>query len=154
MTRTLNLGPKSPDYMQRSLLKVMLGGIYQGLTSGAKAFKGGDYWQVGGEFLLQDNETLWCHRMTNTRDHAEVPVLRKVVGLDEERPPLKKRWSVTNGAVRRSLSLRRQSWRKRSRSRSQERKGKEVNGAQDAIKEEDKENIPVAERSSEVSVQS
>lgn len=145
MARTLNLGHNTPDYMQKPLIRVMLASVYQGLSQGTKAFKGGDYYQVGGEFLFENDEATWCHRMTNTRDHAEVPELRGVLGLDEKRAPLKKRWSLSNGSVRRSLSLRRQSWRKRSssRSRSGERKRTE-NGrsGDDSIREEEeKENF-------------
>ena len=66
------------------------------------------------------------HRMRNTRDHAEVPVLRKWVGLDEEEIPRRKRWSVglleTGGGIKRSLSRRRESW-SRSRSRNGRREG-------------------------------
>lgn len=62
--------------------------------------------QVGGEFLFEsenregetpspaeENKELgdeveervtWCHRMRNTRDHAEIPELREVLGLDPE----------------------------------------------------------------------
>ena len=86
-----------------------------------KAFSGGDYKQVGGEFLFEplgeimtspvgspmdesskkelgmpspvgiqpgqldkteEKRVTWCHRMRNTRDHAEVPELREVLGLD------------------------------------------------------------------------
>ena len=53
--------------------------------------------------------------MKNTRDHAEIPELRKVIGLDGEAPPTR-RWSTN---LKRSLSNRRQSW---SRSRSRTRK--------------------------------
>ncbi len=44
--------------------------------------KGGDYKQVGGEFLWESGEVVWCHRMRNTRDHAEIQVLRDRLGLD------------------------------------------------------------------------
>ncbi|MCJ1412717.1 hypothetical protein MMC19_006815 [Ptychographa xylographoides] len=106
MTRTLTLGDHRPDYMQKSLMSVMLQSIYQGLTKGRQAFRGGDYWQVGGEFLFEDGEAVWCHRMQNTRDHAEVPELRKQLGLDDQRPPARKRWSTLgNSSLVRKLSL-------------------------------------------------
>lgn len=97
---------------------------------GGKIWKGGDYQQVGGEFLFEpldmntpiqspdgeeqrrvgdekingylghgigeeEKRITWCHRMRNTRDHAETPELREVLGLDGEGIPgkSKKRWS-------------------------------------------------------------
>lgn len=77
----------------------MLKSIYQGVMSGRGAMKGGDYKQVGGEFLFEDGVVTWCHRMRNTRDHAEIPVLRKALGLEGrgERPVMRKRWSTGLG---------------------------------------------------------
>ena len=117
MTRTLDLGPKSPEYMQKSLLSVMLTSFVQSLKSGWSATKGGDYRQVGGEFLFEDGKVTWGHRMRNTRDHAEIPELRKVLGLDDTIPPMRKTWTSSVG---RALSNRRQSW---SRSSSRIRRG-------------------------------
>ncbi|KAI9753057.1 MAG: hypothetical protein M4579_005356 [Chaenotheca gracillima] len=81
MTRTLTLGPK-PEYMRISLLTAMVTSVVQGLRQGTGATKAGDVKQVGGEFLFEDGVVTWCHRMRNTRDHAEVPKLRLVMGLD------------------------------------------------------------------------
>jgi hypothetical protein len=131
MTRTLDLGSR-PEYMRASLANVMLQSVVQSLKhlKGGKAFQGGDYSQVGGEFLfepfnlntplsspapgIEENKQLgdhgllgaagvggeekrvtWCHRMKNTRDHAEIPELREVLGLDGVGVPGKdkKRWS-------------------------------------------------------------
>ena len=117
---------------------------------GGKALKGGDYQQVGGEFLFEplegcvdtpspltspaderekqlgfggldgqvgeEKRVTWCHRMRNTRDHAEIPELREVLGLDGEGLPGKdiKRWRKAlrerkgtgfSSAGRRSTSL-------------------------------------------------
>ena len=119
MTRTLDLGSKSPEYMQKSLLSVMLASLCQSLKSGRGATKGGDYRQVGGEFLFEDGNVTWGRRMKNTRDHAEIPELRKVLGLDGERPPMRETWTTSVG---KALSHRRQNW---SRSRSRTRPGKE-----------------------------
>ncbi|KAI4146211.1 MAG: hypothetical protein LQ340_006008 [Diploschistes diacapsis] len=143
MISTKSLGPKRPAYQQRSLISISLESIYQGLSRGRQAFKGGDFWQVGGEFLIEREEVRWCHRMTSTRDHTEVPELRRVLGLDDAGPPPRpKRWSMGPGVVlglgsgsgnggeglhsgsggmKRSLSLRSRSWR-RGGSRSTERK--------------------------------
>ena len=136
-----------PDYQQRSILSISIESIFQGLSRGRNALKGGDFWQVGGEFLIKDGETLWCHRMSSTRDHTEVPELRKILGLDDgARIPLRKRWS-SNGGVRRSLSLRSPSWR--SRSRGAGRKISYEKLLEDKM-EEDKENQPSGNDTAEV----
>lgn len=46
----------------------------------------------GGEG--EDKVVTWCHRMRNTRDHAEVPELMEVLGLDGDGRPVgdKERW--------------------------------------------------------------
>jgi hypothetical protein len=46
-------------------------------------FQGGGWWWVGGEFLIKEGRVVWCHRMQNYRDHAEVEVLKKLVGADQ-----------------------------------------------------------------------
>ena len=50
----------------------------------------------GGHLGVQGEEkrVTWCHRMRNTRDHAEIPELREVLGLDGEGLPGndRKRW--------------------------------------------------------------
>ncbi|KAK3296819.1 AhpC/TSA antioxidant enzyme-domain-containing protein [Chaetomium fimeti] len=42
----------------------------------------------------EDKVVTWCHRMQNTRDHAEVPELMEVLGLDGDGRPVgdKERW--------------------------------------------------------------
>lgn len=42
----------------------------------------------------EDKVVTWCHRMKNTRDHAEVPELMEVLGLDGDGRPVedKERW--------------------------------------------------------------
>ncbi|TVY44518.1 Thioredoxin-like protein [Lachnellula subtilissima] len=133
MLRTLNLGAH-PEYMRRSLMSAMVTSFVQSLKQikGGKAFQGGGYHQVGGEFLFEpvnmatpicspdvsnaDNErkmlgeggglgvgeekrVTWCHRMRNTRDHAEIPELREVLGLDGCGVPggNKRRWTLALG---------------------------------------------------------
>lgn len=126
MTMTLNLGPKNPGYMQRSMLSVALQSIVQEFKSGRKMLSGGDFRQVGGEFLFENGRVLWCHRMKNTRDHAEIPDVRKQLGLDGALPPKRDRWSTAGlgQGLGRKLSERRRSWGgSRSRSRNTE-KGK------------------------------
>ena len=48
--------------------------------------RGGPALQVGGEFLFEDGQLIWCHRMKHIRDHAETKTLRKVMDMDEETP--------------------------------------------------------------------
>ena len=112
MTSTLALGPKTPEYMHRSLTSVIVSSIVQGLKSGRKMLSGGNSRQVGGEFVFLGGKVVWCQRMRNTRDHAEIAVIRQKLGLDGERPPQRDRWSsvgLTQGLGRR-LSERRRSW--------------------------------------------
>ncbi|KAL9108208.1 MAG: hypothetical protein Q9227_006945 [Pyrenula ochraceoflavens] len=89
MTKTLSLGKRDPAYIQHSLLT----GVWQSVVQGIKrvgegdVLKAGDMRQVGGEFLLETDERagkekfVWCHRMRNTRDHAEIEELKDVLGL-------------------------------------------------------------------------
>jgi AhpC/TSA antioxidant enzyme len=115
MTRTLTLGER-PEYIRKSLLRGIVEGFVQGLkqVKGGLATKAGDFKQVGGEFLFEpvggvaesplvtpisedgeEKQITWCHRMRKTRDHAEIPELREVLGLDGAGIPGKdrRRWS-------------------------------------------------------------
>ena len=120
MTKTLSLGKKDPDYIQHSLLA----GAWQSVIQGIKrigegdVLKAGDMRQVGGEFLLEfdgsKEKVTWCHRMRNTRDHAEIDELKGVIGLDRPShhntekslpPQPQRRWtSSATGVLRRSMS--------------------------------------------------
>jgi hypothetical protein len=101
MACTLNLGRHSPEYINHSLAAGVLKSFVQAVRRVCEgdAFKAGDMRQVGGEFLFEitgetrdrhDEEkhptvrVAWCHRMSNTRDHSEVDVIRMVLGLDSE----------------------------------------------------------------------
>lgn len=57
---------------------------------------GGDFKQVGGEFLFQEGKVTWCHRMRSTRDHAELPIVREQLGMDDTPAPQRKRWSAAS----------------------------------------------------------
>ncbi|KMU86143.1 hypothetical protein CIHG_03931 [Coccidioides immitis H538.4] len=93
MTRTLTLGPM-PDYLRHSTFSLVIKGIRQGLgrTFNGDALKSGNMAQVGGEFFFeigpkkenekQDITVTWCHRMKTTRDHIEVPALKRVMGFE------------------------------------------------------------------------
>ena len=56
-------------------------------------FRGGNIMQVGGEFLFEDGQVVWCHRMKNFRNHevertraplssfrTELPIWNAVLG--------------------------------------------------------------------------
>ncbi|KAF2710239.1 hypothetical protein K504DRAFT_466657 [Pleomassaria siparia CBS 279.74] len=128
MTRTLNLG-KKPNYIQSNLFVTSLQSVVQSLKMGDKALKGGNYKQVGGEFLFENGECRWVHRMRNTRDHAEVEVIRGVIGLDVQKPPMRKRWShgikeeKENGGRLRSASWGRKMGRSKSKAAKENKEG-------------------------------
>jgi len=100
MGKTLDLGSRKPEYIQQAAWKSVVSSVWQGVSwkHGGFATKGGDFWQVGGEWLFQKVvekggedpsgsgeekwEVKWYHRMQNTRDHAELPEIRRVLGLD------------------------------------------------------------------------
>ncbi|PQE21053.1 fmHP protein [Rutstroemia sp. NJR-2017a WRK4] len=138
MMRTLSMGPR-PEYQRRGTMLGMAQSVMQSLKQikGGKLLQGGDYQQVGGEFLFEpvqmatpisspavglpeyerkmqasggilgngselgeqqgyeEKKITWCHRMKNTRDHAEIPEIREVLGFDDigEGGKDKKRWS-------------------------------------------------------------
>lgn len=112
MTKTLALGTR-PSYLRRSMASNIAASVVQGLgqLKAGLATRSGDQRQVGGEFLFEpadlaspvpevpegwgkgDGEEYgaeekrvgWCHRMRTTRDHAEVDVLKKVLGVESRR---------------------------------------------------------------------
>lgn len=122
MTRTLNLG-KKPNYIHSNLFVTSVQSIVQSLKTGDKALKGGDFKQVGGEFLFENGKCMWVHRMRNTRDHAEIEDLRRVIGLDDAKPPMRKRWS--HGIKEMKPGKPRSSSWGRARSKSKSKAGKE-----------------------------
>nr|POE63732.1 thioredoxin-like protein aaed1 [Quercus suber] len=92
MVVNLNVGTRRPEYMQ----DISLGAWAMGQVTQVRAsmkesggirkrdvLRGGHPMQIGGEFLIDDGEAVWCKRMKNYRDHAEIGVLRKVLELDE-----------------------------------------------------------------------
>ena len=141
MTRSLDLGTKSPEYMQKSVPTVIVTSFLQALRAGSKALKGGSFDQLGGEFIFEHGRVAWCYRMKNTRDHAEFSVLRSELGYDGEKPPVRRRWS--QGIVR-SLSNKRQSW---SLSRDRGSKGSPPASVLDQLKEETGEQPFMSEKS-------
>lgn len=45
---------------------------------------------------IEEKRVTWCHRMKSTRDHAEIPELMEILGLDGSGKPNKddKRWAL------------------------------------------------------------
>lgn len=86
LARTLSAGQK-PEYVKQSFFSVFMTSLIGELKSGRKMLKGGDFWQVGGEFLFVRKadkwEIEWCHRMKTTRDHTEIGELKKILLMKE-----------------------------------------------------------------------
>jgi hypothetical protein len=63
--------------------------------SESKKLGEGDNGDVGRGGYIEEKRITWCHRMRTTRDHAEIPEIREVLGLDGEGLPGndKKRWT-------------------------------------------------------------
>lgn len=109
MVKTLALGSR-PAYLRQSMAASVAASLVQGLkqvTTGL-AMRSGDHRQVGGEFLFEpvdlespvpevsegsvkedgteygaeEKRVGWCHRMRTTRDHTEIPVLKKLLGME------------------------------------------------------------------------
>ncbi len=150
MTSTLSLGSQSPEYMKKGLLSLSVRSFIQELRSGRNMLSGGDFRQVGGEFLFAGDKVTWCHRMKNTRDHAEITEIRKQLRLDEPRneasdgetPRARKRWSTAGlgAGLGRRLSSRRRSWapsRSRSRNGNIDVKGSPARSGMVGVKEEE-----------------
>ena len=87
MIRTLSLGEKKPDYIQSSFLGNILKSAVSQFSAGTAMFQGGDIHQVGGEYLInREGKILWSHLMSNTRDHAEIDELQRLLSSSPERP--------------------------------------------------------------------
>lgn len=92
MTATLNIGSSRPDYMKDISPAAWAAGQFKTVNASLKdpdgirkrdILRGGHLLQVGGEFLFEDGQVVWCHRMKNMRNHAEVSVIRKLLEMDE-----------------------------------------------------------------------
>ncbi|KAF2140620.1 uncharacterized protein K452DRAFT_252389 [Aplosporella prunicola CBS 121167] len=116
MARTLSLGAKRPDYIKTNIVSTTVHSIIQGVKSGRGAVQGGDIKQVGGEFMFEDGQPTWTHRMKNTRDHAEIEELSRVLGL-KERKEGRRRSEGFKALARRSAS-----WDRRPRFDREKRK--------------------------------
>lgn len=114
MSRTLSMGPKRPDYIKNSMVSTTVQSMIQCIKSGKGIVQGGDLRQVGGEMLFEDGEVTWVHRMKNTRDHAELHELRRVLGLGGKDEGRRER-NEGFRAMARSMSWNRMQERSRSR---------------------------------------
>lgn len=92
MVISVNLGRERPEYMRDISAPAWLAGQVTTIKRSLRdpdgirkrdIVRGGNPMQIGGEFLFEDGEVVWCHRMRNYRNHAEVAVLRKLLELDE-----------------------------------------------------------------------
>jgi len=79
MTANIGMGSTRPQYQTESTMSTILSSLVGELKAGTKIFSGGDYSLNGGEWVCEDGRVVWGHRMRNTRDHAEVEVLREVL---------------------------------------------------------------------------
>ena len=82
MTSNIGMGSTRPAYQTESTLSTIVTSLVGELKAGTKIFSGGDYSLNGGEWVFDAGEVVWGHRMKNTRDHAEVEVLREVLSRD------------------------------------------------------------------------
>lgn len=83
MVSKLDFGEKKPEYISSGLVGGTLSSMWNMVKSGTKGFSGGDFSQNGGEWLFDRGVLQWCHRMQNTRDHAEIGELKRVLGLED-----------------------------------------------------------------------
>lgn len=91
MSLTMSFGRQRPQYMRDIPFKEWQAGQLAQVRAELKnpegirkrdVLRGGNLLQIGGEFLFEDGEVVWCHRMRNMRDHAEMSVIRKILELD------------------------------------------------------------------------
>ncbi|CAJ2500157.1 Uu.00g030100.m01.CDS01 [Anthostomella pinea] len=81
MVINLDLGDKKPEYVESGIVRGTLSSMWNMIKSGAVNGKGGAYDQNGGEWIFEEEELRWCHRMENTRDHAEIGEVEGVLGV-------------------------------------------------------------------------
>lgn len=86
MSWSLKVG-RRPEYMQINAANLAISSLAEIARSERKLmFKGGPFTQIGGEFMFEDGECIWGHRMRNVRDHTDIATLRKVLEMDYEEP--------------------------------------------------------------------
>ncbi|BGP16069.1 hypothetical protein JCM10213v2_004063 [Rhodosporidiobolus nylandii] len=80
--RTLDMGKKAPEYMRGGVLGNVFGSIMSAFKMRTTASPG-DIKQLGGEFVFQDGQPIYTHRMENTRGHAPLAELLAAAGLPQ-----------------------------------------------------------------------
>ena len=92
MHRSLNIGSSRPEYMKDISPLAWVKGQHTTIQKSLKEpdgikkrdiLRGGNPMQIGGEFLFDEGSVVWCHRMRNYRNHAEIGVLRRLLEIDE-----------------------------------------------------------------------
>ncbi len=72
-----SFGPERPDYMKDTSVYGMIKGQVRDVNAAVRdpegirkrdVFRGGHMFQIGGEFLFEDGEVVWCHRMKHMRN--------------------------------------------------------------------------------------
>ena len=91
MNLSLRVGRQTPEYMgglgllasSKEELKTIRKSLRdpEGLRK-RDLLRGGNPMQIGGEFLFENGEVVWCHRMTTYINHAEIRQLRRLLQLD------------------------------------------------------------------------
>lgn len=87
MGLSVNIGSKRPTYMKEISPPAWLAEQIRQLSKyeGKRGtrFRSGNWLQIGGEFLFQDGQAVWCHRMKNYRNHADINVIKRVLEIEE-----------------------------------------------------------------------
>ncbi|BGP02705.1 hypothetical protein NBRC10513v2_003800 [Rhodotorula toruloides] len=81
--RTLDLGDKAPEYAKRGMVSNVVGSIASAFKMG-RFTSAGDIKQLGGEFVFERGQVVWCHRMANTRDHAPFSELSQAMRINAQ----------------------------------------------------------------------
>ncbi|GAA5878456.1 hypothetical protein JCM16303_002088 [Sporobolomyces ruberrimus] len=83
-TRTLDIGEVRPEYQQGGTLGVVLSSIWRTFQIGSIGMNSGELRLLGGDFIFEDGQPIYTHRMKNTRDHSPVSKLLEAAGLPYE----------------------------------------------------------------------
>lgn len=75
--RSLELGDGGSHHKE-SFAKNLFSSVGEIVKSGSGALKGGDFKQLGGEFVWsKEGEVVFAHRMRHTKDHSELSALEE-----------------------------------------------------------------------------
>lgn len=82
-----------------------------------EGLRSGPIFQVGGEFLFEDDQLVWCHRMKAMRSHTDIETLRRVLDIEDENEGIEDRleseWlqQETRDHIKREKHALKQLWR-------------------------------------------